>query len=185
MSLNPSLLEHSKMNIVLVGMPGAGKSTRGILLAKNIAYNFIDSDIDIQIKTGETLQETMDRDGYLRLRQIEEEVLTELNTHKSVISTGGSVVYGKKAMEHLKSNGIVIFIRCSLIELKRRVKNYENRGIARRPDQSFQDLFDEREVLYKKYADFYIDSVMGNQDSMVQEIISMLRDKGFKLDHDI
>lgn len=171
------------MNIVLVGMPGAGKSTIGVLLAKEIAFQFIDSDITIQEKTGETLQETMDRDGYLKLREIEEEVLCGLNSNNSVISTGGSAVYGKKAMEHLKKDGLVVFIKASLSELKRRVKNYENRGIARRPDQSFQDLFDERDLLYNKYSDIVVESISGNQDKMVREIISALKEKGFKLEH--
>lgn len=171
------------MNIILVGMPGAGKSTIGVLLAKRITFDFIDSDINIQHKTGESLQETMDRDGYLKLRDIEEEVLCELITDKSVISTGGSAVYGVKAMEHLKKDGLVVFINASLPELKRRVRNYENRGIARRPDQSFQDLFDERDLLYNKYSDIIIDSVKGNQDSMVDEIVNALRLKGLKLEH--
>ncbi len=173
------------MNIVLVGMPGAGKTTIGVLLAKRIVFEFIDSDLNIQLKTGESLQETMDRDGYLKLRDVEEEVLCELNVHHAVISTGGSAVYGIKAMDHLKKNGIVVFIKASLPELKRRVKNYENRGIARRPDQSFQELFDERDLLYNRYSDVIIDSVKGQQDSMIEEIVSALREKGLKLEHAI
>lgn len=173
------------MNVILVGMPGAGKSTIGVILAKRITFDYIDSDINIQQKTGESLQETMDRDGYLKLRDIEEEVLCELNTDHSVISTGGSAVYGEKAMHHLKKDGLVVFIRASLSELKRRVNNYENRGIARRPDQSFQDLFIERDLLYNKYADIVVDSANGNQDHMVEEIISSLRKKGLSLEHAI
>ncbi|MBN2618462.1 MAG: shikimate kinase [Spirochaetales bacterium] len=173
------------MNIILVGMPGAGKSTIGVLLAKRIAFDFVDSDINIQHKTGESLQETMDRDGYLRLREIEEEVLCELNIDNSVISTGGSAVYGHRAMEHLKKNGVVVFISASLDELKRRVHNYENRGIARRPDQSFQDLFLERDLLYNKYCDIRVESIKGNQDSMVEEIVDSIRNMGYKLEHAI
>ncbi len=173
------------MNIILVGMPGAGKSTIGVLLAKRIAFSFIDSDVNIQLKTGESLQETMDRDGYIRLREIEEEVLVELNVENSVVSTGGSAVYGDKAMINLKKDGIVIFIKASLQELKCRVTNYENRGIARRPDQSFQELFDERDLLYNRYSDISVNSVKGQQDEMVEEIISKLRDKGLKLEHAI
>lgn len=173
------------MNIILVGMPGAGKSTIGVLLAKRITFEFIDSDLNIQIKTGESLQETMDRDGYLKLREVEEEVLCELQTNNAVISTGGSAVYGTNAMKHLKSNGLVVFIKASLPELKRRVKNYENRGIARRPDQSFQELFDERDLLYIKYSDILIDSVQGQQESMVEQIVTELRKKGLKLEHAI
>lgn len=173
------------MNIVLVGMPGAGKSTIGVLLAKRIAFEFIDSDINIQQKTGESLQETMDRDGYLVLRDIEEQVLCGLEADNAVISTGGSAVYGAKAMDHLKKNSIVIFISASLPELKKRVKNYENRGIARRPDQSFQELFDERDLLYNKYSDIIIESVKGKQDEMIEEIVLGLRNKGLKLEHAI
>lgn len=173
------------MNIVLVGMPGAGKSTIGVLLAKRIVFEFIDSDLNIQLKTGESLQETMDRDGYLKLREVEEDVLCDLHVSNAVISTGGSAVYGTKAMEHLKRDGIVVFIKATLLELKRRVENYENRGIARRPDQSFQELFDERDLLYNKYSDIVIYSVKGQQDSMVEEIISILREKGLKLEHAI
>lgn len=171
------------MNIVLVGMPGAGKSTIGVILAKKLAYDFIDTDINIQHKTGETLQETMDRDGYLRLREIEEEILLELNVKDSVISTGGSAVYGHDGMTHLKESSIVVFIKTELTELKRRVKNYETRGIARRPDQSFQELFDERELLYNKYSDIVVNSLKGNQDEMVEEIVESLLAKGIKLAH--
>jgi shikimate kinase len=162
------------MNIVLVGMPGAGKSTIGVLLAKRIAFDFIDTDILIQHKTGETLQDTMDREGYLKLRAIEEEVLLDLDIDKHVISTGGSAVYGAKGMENIKKNAKIVFIKTTLNELKRRVSNYETRGIARRPDQSFQDLFQEREILYNKYADIVIESLNGNQDGMIEEIVNAL-----------
>lgn len=171
------------MNIVLVGMPGAGKSTIGVILAKKLAFDFIDTDLSIQHKTGETLQETMDRDGYLRLREIEEEVLLDLNVNESVISTGGSAVYGDAGMMHLKQNSIVVFIKTDLDELKRRVKNYETRGIARRPDQSFQELFDERELLYNKYSDIVVESLNGNQDEMVEEIVVALTKQGVVLAH--
>lgn len=171
------------MNIILVGMPGAGKSTIGVLLAKRIAFDFMDSDINIQHKTGESLQETMDRDGYLRLREIEEEVLKEIDVDRTVIATGGSAVYGESAMDHLKKNGVVVFIHTTLKELKRRVHNYEDRGIARRPDQSFQDLFDERDKLYNRYADITVNSLKGNQDEMVEEIVQSLRSKGLNLEH--
>lgn len=173
------------MNIILVGMPGAGKSTIGVLLAKRIVFEFIDSDLNIQIKTGESLQETMDRDGYLRLREIEEEVLCELKVNHAVISTGGSAVYGDKAMKHLKESGIVVFIKASLPELKSRVHNYENRGIARRPDQSFKELFEERDLLYNKYSDIVVNSINGQQDKMIEDIIVCLRDRGLKLEHAI
>ncbi|MGL1893304.1 MAG: shikimate kinase [Spirochaetaceae bacterium] len=173
------------MNVILVGMPGAGKSTIGILLAKRITFNFIDTDVNIQLETGESLQETINRDGYLRLREIEEEVLYNLNPNNSVVSTGGSAVYGPRAMDVLKSDGLVVFIKTDLSELKRRVSNYEKRGIARRPDHSFQDLFVERNLLYNKYADIVVNSVQGNQDSMVEDIVTALRKNGLELKHAI
>lgn len=171
------------MNIILVGMPGAGKSTIGVLLAKRAAFDFVDADVNIQLKTGESLQETMDRDGYMALRAVEEEVLLDFNCDKTVIATGGSAVYSAPGMEHLKKNGIVVFIQTDLSELKKRVKNYESRGIARHPDQSFQDLFDERDKLYRKYADIITVSRQGNQDEMVEEIVSQLISSGIKLEH--
>jgi shikimate kinase len=146
----------TKKSIILVGMPGAGKSTIGIILAKDTGLNFIDTDVAIQVHTGETLQQTLDKQGYLRLREIEEEVLLKTSCHNCVVATGGSAVYSEAGMKHLKQHGLVVFLDVPLATLRSRIHNYETRGIARRPGQSFQTLFDERCLLYKKYADLTI-----------------------------
>lgn len=155
-------------------MPGAGKSTLGILLAKELAKDFVDTDVLIQLKEGKCLQTILDERDYLNLRDIEEQVL--LNTHLTnhVIATGGSAVYSEAGMLHLKKYGPVIFLDVALDELKQRIHNYETRGIAMHPGQSFQDLFDERRTLYLKYADIVIDCQGKNQDELLNQIAASL-----------
>lgn len=145
------------MNIILIGMPGAGKSTIGVLLAKELAMGFVDTDVLIQTREKKTLQAILDESDYLNLRKIEEEILLETNVENHIVSTGGSAVYSDKAMLHLKENGKVVFLDVSLDELKKRIKNYETRGIAKSENQSFEELMVERCLLYKKYADLTID----------------------------
>jgi len=142
-----------KPNIILVGMPGAGKSTLGVLLAKKTARSFIDTDLIIQEREHRTLQAIMDQEGYLSLRRIEERVLLSLDCRGHVIASGGSAVYSSKAMTHLKQSGKVIFLDVPYPEIRKRVKDYKSRGIAKCPGQSFNQLFDERHSLYCRYAD--------------------------------
>lgn len=163
-----------KTNIMLIGMPGAGKSTIGILLAKHASKNFIDTDVLIQVNHGEGLQQIVDRDGYQALRKIEEEVLLSMKCVNFIIATGGSAVYSEKAMAKLKENAITVFLDVPLEELKKRVNNYETRGITKRPDQSFEDLFQERLRLYNKYADFSIPCSQLNQDEVVDLIMETI-----------
>ncbi len=146
-----------KSNIILIGMPGAGKSTVGVYLAKYLAKSFVDTDINIQTSQGRTLQEIMDADGYLQLRQIEEDVLVSLNLKKHVIATGGSAAYSSKAMEHLREDGVVIFLDVTSDTVRKRIQDFDTRGIAKRDDQSFENLIKERFELYSKYADLRID----------------------------
>lgn len=143
-------------NIVLIGMPGAGKSTVGVILAKETAREFVDTDLLIQSAEGRMLQEIVDTDGYLALREIEEKVLLGLSVRHTVVATGGSAVYSERAMAHLKAHGTVVFLEVELATLERRVKDYRTRGLAKRPDQSFTDLFAERSVLYRRYAEVAI-----------------------------
>lgn len=146
----------SPSNLVLIGMPGAGKSTVGIILAKQAKRAFIDTDVLIQTSQGRTLQEIIDTDGYLALRRIEEEILLGLDLRNHVIATGGSAVYSDAAMTRLKSNGIVIFLDVDLPTIESRIKDFGTRGLAKRPDQDLADLFRERCALYRKYADITI-----------------------------
>ncbi|MBB3060369.1 shikimate kinase [Microbulbifer rhizosphaerae] len=144
-------------SVVLIGMPGAGKSTLGVLLAKELAMDFVDTDLLIQSREGKTLQEIIDGSDYLNLRRIEGEVISSAELPSHVIATGGSVVYSAEGMVNLRRLGPVIFLHCSAEELRRRIHNYESRGIAKAPGQSFEELFAEREALYRKYADITVD----------------------------
>lgn len=161
-------------NIILVGMPGAGKSTIGLLLAKELAKDFVDTDLLIQLREQSTLQDILDRFGYLHLRAVEEQVLLETHLNNHIIATGGSAVYSDKGMQHLRSLGKVVFLDVSLDELCSRIHNYDSRGIARRPNQSFDDLFLERRALYQRYADITLDCDGCDQEKIVQTLLKQL-----------
>lgn len=164
----------SKSNLVLIGMPGSGKSTIGVILAKRTSHDFIDTDVLIQSVQGRSLQNILDSEGYMRLREIESEVLQSLDVKNHVISTGGSAVYSDAAMQHLKEDGVMIYLDVSLDTLRSRITDYETRGIAKRPDQSFDELFLERTLLYRKYADITIAGDGLNQDQVCERILSEL-----------
>jgi len=162
-------------SVILIGMPGAGKSTIGVLLAKELGLGFVDTDLLIQIREGRALQKILDTTGYLNLRHIEEEVLLELDCRDEVIATGGSVVYSEPGMAHLKRYGPAIYLDVPLEVLHRRIHNYDTRGIARRPDQSFADLFAERTALYQRYADLTIACLEHTPGQVVDEISAAMR----------
>jgi len=164
-----------KDNITLIGMPGAGKSTTGIVLAKNLSMGFLDSDILIQINRGESLQNILDKTGFLELRKIEEEEILKININSSIIATGGSAVYSSAAMEHLQRISTIVFLHVDFEELERRICNFETRGIAKADNQSFLELFKEREVLYRKYADITIDAASVTQDGAALLISKQLK----------
>lgn len=163
-----------RTNLILIGMPGSGKSTVGVLLAKQAAMNFVDTDLLIQSAEGRTLQDIVDQDGYGALRHIEERVLCQVDVHGSVISTGGSAVYSEKAMAHLKQQGIVVFLNVSLATVKKRIGDYSLRGISKRPDQTLEELFEERYALYNRYADMVIDCDALTQDQACQSVMDQL-----------
>jgi shikimate kinase len=158
-------------SLVLIGMPGSGKSTLGILLAKMLARDFVDTDLLIQLQHNKTLQDIIDTQGYLALRDIEEQVL--LNTHypNHIIATGGSAVYSDKAMQHLRHFGQIIFLDVSLSDLLTRVNDMNTRGLARKPGQSFEELYKERRKLYQRYATITIDCAAKTQQQILDEII--------------
>ena len=163
---------HANPNIILIGMPGSGKSTVGVILAKMMTRPYLDTDILIQLVTNKSLQEIVDSQGHMALRKIEEDVLLDIDCNNHVIATGGSAAYSEPAMNHLKKNGVIIFLDASLDTLKARITNYETRGLAKRPDQSFQDLFQERFELYNRYADIVIDCNEVRQEEVAETIIS-------------
>ncbi len=166
-----------KTNIVLIGMPGSGKSTVGIILAKILAMEFVDTDILIQNREKTTLQEIVNTHGHIKLREIEEEVLLDVNLENHVIATGGSAPYSEPAMNHLKKQGVVIFLNASLDTLRARIHNYENRGLAKRKDQSFQDLFEERLSLYTKHNDIAVENNNKTQEDVCYEIATILKNQ--------
>jgi len=158
-------------NIVLIGMPGSGKSTVGVILAKLTSCDFVDTDVLIQVSQSRTLQDIVDTEGYMALRKVEEDVLLDLNCRDHVIATGGSAVYSHAAMTHLKSNAVVAFLDVDLSALKSRVSDFNTRGLVKRPDQSFADLFHERFPLYTKYADVTVKCSDLTQEEVCAQII--------------
>lgn len=157
-------------NITLIGMPGAGKSTTGIILAKNLSMGFLDSDILIQINRGKSLQTILDETGYLNLRKIEEEEILKINIEGNVIATGGSAVYSAAAMDHLGSLSTIVYLKVNFEEIGRRITNFGSRGIAKAENQSFRDLYEEREALYRQYARITIDASSITQEEAARLI---------------
>lgn len=172
--MNNSIEIHKK-SIALIGMPGAGKSTIGILLAKQLNMSFIDTDAVIESHQGQPLQQIINESGYLALRQIEEKILLNIDCFNVVIATGGSAVYSKTAMNRLKSYCHIIYLDVTLHDLKNRIKNYNDRGITRSPGQSLKSLFNERSRLYLQYADFCINCNHCNANDVLTLIKNRLK----------
>ncbi len=167
-------MSHRKSNIVLIGMPGSGKSTIGVILAKMAKKCFVDTDVLIQTNDGRTLQDIIDIEGHMALRKIEENVLLSIDCTNHVIATGGSAAYSGDAMSHLQQDGTIIYLHANLETLKSRIDNFATRGLAKRPDQSFSDLFDERFALYSTYADLTVESGGFTQEEVCQNITNLL-----------
>lgn len=165
-----------KSNIILIGMPGVGKSTIGVVLAKVLGYRFIDADLVIQEKEGRLLHEIIKEQGIEGFIAVENRINSQIEAERSVIATGGSVVYGTEAMEHLRSIGTVLYLRVPCEEIKKRVTNMKDRGVVLKEGQTLFDLYEERTPLYEKYADIIVDE---NQLTIEQTIgkIMELKDK--------
>ena len=161
-----------KSNIVLIGMPGSGKSTVGIILAKLTSRSFLDTDVLIQTSERRPLQEIVDSQGYMALRAIEERILLGIECKGHVIATGGSAVYSQAAMVRLRADGVIVFLDVELPTLEARVRDFAGRGLAKRPEQSFADLFAERFALYKKYAEITVNCSLLTHEEVCEEIIA-------------
>ena len=161
-------------NIVLIGMPGAGKSTVGVILAKYLSKNFVDTDLLIQNRHHQSLQEILDQSGYLKLREYEEQEILRLHVKNAIIATGGSAVYSEKTITHLKAGGKIVYLKLGVNELLNRINNFETRGLAKPKEQSFYDLYQERERLYERYGQITIDCANKSHEEVVEEIISKL-----------
>ena len=144
-------------NIILIGMPGCGKSTVGVVLAKAMGYRFLDSDLVIQETEGKLLSEIIEEDGLDGFISVENRINSNLSVKRTVVATGGSVIYGREAMEHLRNIGIVVYIRLPYEEIKHRLGDLTKRGVAIKDGQTLKQLYDERSPLYEKYADIIVD----------------------------
>jgi len=158
-------------NLVLIGMPGAGKSTTGVLIAKELGKTFIDVDLLIQERENALLQEIIDRVGFEEFLVIEESVLLRLDIDNSVIAPGGSIVYSEKAVNHLKKKGCFVYLKLDYVEIEQRINNIASRGIVFGKGKGLVDLYEERTVLYEKYADLVIDCSGLSIEEVTQEIV--------------
>lgn len=157
-------------NMVLIGMPGAGKSTIGVVLAKTLGFTFIDSDLVIQKRENRLLQEIIDDIGMEKFLDIEKEAVLSIDVSKSIIATGGSVIFRHETMEHLKELGDIIYLKVSYEEIERRVNNITTRGIAMAKGHTLKDVYDQRVELYEKYANIVIDCDDKNLEEIVKDI---------------
>lgn len=159
-----------KKNIILIGMPGAGKSTIGVVLAKTLGMKFIDSDLVIQEREGALLQTIIKRSGMAEFLKVEEAAVMSIKGTNTIIATGGSVVYKEAAMKHLKTIGRVIYLDVGYEEIVRRVNNITTRGIAIREGATMKNIYDERNPLYKKYCDISVNCDGINIEEIIEEI---------------
>ncbi|MDO4853960.1 MAG: shikimate kinase [Coriobacteriia bacterium] len=168
-------------NIVLIGMPGAGKSTLGVVLAKVLGYDFLDCDLLIQKFEGRTLQQIIDLEGTSGFLSVENRVLSGIDCKRTVVSTGGSAVYSPEAMEHLGSIGKVVFIKVPYAELENRLGSLKERGVVMKEGigNDLRLLFEERAPLYEKYADITVDVEDSNIQEAVNQLVTAVRAVGF------
>ena len=162
-----------KDNIVLIGMPASGKSTAGVILAKVLGKKFIDTDLVIQEREKALLADIIKDKGVAGFMKIEEEAILSVDVKNTVIATGGSAVYGEKAMEHLKENGTVVYLKVEKDEKKKRLTDIKERGVVLREGESIEEMYDNRSVLYEKYADIIIEE----RDSTIEETIRKIQNE--------
>ena len=164
---------NARDNIVLIGMPGVGKSTVGVILAKVLGYQFVDADLVIQQQEGKLLREIIEEVGTDGFIQVENRVNAGLKCSKTIIATGGSVIYGQEAMEHLKEIGTVVYLEVSFPTLEKRLSDIKGRGVVLKEGQTLYGLYEERTPLYEKYADIRV----SEEDLSVEETVEQLVNK--------
>lgn len=164
-------------NVVLIGMPGAGKSTIGVILAKVLGFSFIDSDLLIQEQEGCLLKDIIKEKGIEGFQAIENQVNCEIDTENTVIATGGSIIYCPEAMEHLRNIGIVVYIKLSYETINQRLGNIRQRGVVFREGQTLKSLYDERCPLYEKYAHITVNGENLGVEEVMERIAQEVKDK--------
>lgn len=163
-------------NVILIGMPGSGKSTAGVVLAKKLGYRFLDSDLVIQEKTGKLLHQLIEELGEAGFLALENEINSSILAQKTVIATGGSAVYGKEAMKHLSEMGQVVYLKLPYEELRERLGDLHERGVVLKPGFTLRELYEERIYLYENYADITVDC-SGKEVRQIMEEISYRYEK--------
>lgn len=167
-------MKHTKPNITLIGMPGVGKSTVGVILAKIIGYEFVDSDIVIQKQEGKLLKEIIADVGNHGFLAIENRVHAEMDVTNSIISPGGSICYCRQGLEHLREISTVVYLKLDYPKLKRRLGNLTARGVVLKNGQTLYDLYKERTPLYEKYAHVVIDETNLNVEKTIKAVMEAL-----------
>ena len=165
------------MNITLIGMPASGKSTIGVLLAKRLGYQFIDTDLLIQTEEKRLLKEIIQEEGLDGFLKIENKVNASVEAENAIIAPGGSVIYGKEAMEHLKAVSTIVYLKISYAQLEKRLGNLVERGVAVKEGMTLLDLYEERVPLYETYADIIIDEQEKDIGSIVDEIRTIIENR--------
>ena len=166
---------NARDNVVLIGMPGVGKSTVGVILAKVLGYQFVDADLVIQQQEGKLLREIIEEVGTDGFIQVENRVNAGLKCSKTIIATGGSVIYGQEAMEHLKEIGTVVYLEVSFPTLEKRLSDIKGRGVVLKEGQTLYDLYEERTPLYEKYADVRVSEDGLSVEETVEQLVNKLQ----------
>lgn len=164
-----------KDNIVLIGMPGVGKSTVGVVLAKVMGYQFVDADLVIQEKEKKLLCEIIEEVGADGFIEVENRINSQIDAHHAIIATGGSVVYGAEAMAHLREIGTVVYLKLPYDELNQRLKDIKGRGVVLKDGQTLRDLYEERVPLYERYADITVDEYQLNVEQTIEKIMELFQ----------
>ena len=165
----------TKENIVLIGMPASGKSTAGVILAKMLGMDFVDTDLVIQQREKALLRDLIEKYGVEGFMEREEKAVLSVSPVNTVIATGGSVVYSEKAMRHLSSIGTVVYLKVAEDELLKRLHDIRERGVVLKDGETFKEMFDSRSILYERYADITIEEGSAGIEATLSEMLKELR----------
>ena len=165
-------------NIILIGMPAVGKSTVGVIIAKRLGYEFVDTDLLIQKQEKKLLREIIDEVGNEGFLAIENQVNRDLQAERTVIAPGGSIVYCEEAMEHYREIGTIIYLKASYEEIEKRINNAKNRGVVLKDGQELRDVYEERVKLFEKYADYTVEETGIGLDETIDRVLELIEKIG-------